>query len=88
MDINPKLNIMKDKLGKEVYIHDVLLVPCGAQLYFVKLHHQSSGDMSNIIGYSIDPIKNKLNKHFMFILTKERISRTLKTKLEHYGTNE
>lgn len=79
---------MKDKLNKEVRINDVLLVPCGAQLYFVKLNHASTGDGSNIIGYAIDPPSDKIKHHWKFIMSKERISRSIKIKLEHYGTNE
>jgi hypothetical protein len=79
---------MKDKLGKKVYINDVLLVPCGAQLYFVKLIHQSTGDIDNIIGYAIDPPSDQLKYHWKFIMPKERISRSLKIKLEYYGNDE
>jgi len=79
---------MKDKLDKEVYVNDVLLVPCGAQLYFVKLDHQSTGDGANIIGYAVDPPSDKIKYHWKFIMSKERIRRSIKIKLEHYGTNE
>ena len=77
--------IYKDMLENEVRLGDILAVPDRSDIYLVILHHYSTGDGNNLIGYKYDKewddIENPNLSRWKFIMSPERIKRSLKYKI-------
>ena len=77
--------IYKDMLENEVRLGDILAVPDRSDIYLVILHHYSTGYGNNLIGYKYDKewddIKNPNLSRWKFIMSPERIKRSLKYKI-------